>query len=248
MSKKKCKCPPEGAPQWVMTYGDMMSLLLTFFIILVAMSEIKVEQKYHAYISEIKKAFGMVGGAGNAVLPDMPAMSLIQRLEEVYLFKKKKVTHSNTDDPGVEGKDPQITRIREGMLFTQGGRITFEPGSADLSDSAKRNLMTIAELVRGYNNKIELRGHAVPMELGIGSYNDLWSLSFARAKAVMDFLTGAEAKVRPARIRVIAAAEHEPLAKRVYTASEQEPNRRVEVLVMEALVDDFTTPQLGGAY
>lgn len=42
---KKCKCPPEGAPEWVVTYGDMMSLLLTFFILLVSLSALSDTSK-----------------------------------------------------------------------------------------------------------------------------------------------------------------------------------------------------------
>ena len=59
----------------------------------------------------------------------------------------------------------------------------------------------------------------------------------------MDFLTSDEAGIRPERIRLIANADREPLAKRVYTTAELEPNRRVEILVMEALVEDFTRPE-----
>ena len=129
-------------------------------------------------------------------------------------------------------------------MFTQGGRITFEPGSAQLSDLAKQQLTTLAGLIRGYKNKIELRGHTAKMEPLEGTgYQDLWVLSFFRAKAVMNFFTSSEIGIEPDRIRLIANADREPLAKRVYTPAAQEPNRRVEVLVMEALVEDFTRPE-----
>ncbi len=241
---KKCKCPPEGAPEWVMTYGDMMSLLLCFFIILVALSEIKKEDQYRVVVEEVQKAFGVLGGGGKVTTKDDPKLSLIERLENLQLLKPINKNKSNTDEPGIDGRDPQVTRVREGMLFTQGGRITFEPGSADLTERAKQQLLTIADLIRGYKNKVELRGHTAhrePLE-GTG-YQDLWVLSFFRAKSVMDFLTDPQIGIEPQRIRLIANAEREPLAKRVYTAAAQEPNRRVEILVMEALVEDFTRPE-----
>ena len=134
----------------------MMSLLLCFFIILVALSEIKKEDKYRVVVEEVKKAFGVLGGGGRVTTPNDPKLSLIERLENLRLLKPMNKNRSNTDDPGVDGRDPQVTRVREGMLFTQGGRITFEPGSAQLSDLAMQQLMTIAGLTRGYNNKIEL--------------------------------------------------------------------------------------------
>jgi chemotaxis protein MotB len=239
---KKCKCPPAGAPEWVLTYGDMMSLLLTFFILLVALSEIRKPEQLKSIADEIRKAFGMSKGGG-----DSYQVSLFSVLETLEQQTEQRHELANADDPGIEGRDLEVTRIREGMLFTQGGLITFEPGSADLSDTAKRNLKVIADLVRGYTNKIEVRGHAATMELGPGSrFADLWTLSFTRAKAVMDYLTSAELGVRPERVRLVANADYEPLASRVYTPATQEPNRRVEILVMEALVEDFSQSQKGG--
>jgi len=227
-----------------MTYGDMMSLLLCFFIILVALSEIKKEDQYRAIVEEVKKAFGMKGGGGKIDSSDDPKLSLMKRLEELQLRVTPKRQPSNTEDPGMEGREAQVTKVREGMLFTQGGRVTFEPGSADLSERAKRNIGIIADLIRGYNNKIEVRGHAASMEVNVESaYSDLWTLSYARAKAVMDFLTSEKVGIRPGRIRLIANADAEPLVKRLYTTAGQQPNRRAEILVMEALVEDFVKPE-----
>ena len=232
-----------------MTYGDMMSLLLCFFIILVSLSEIKKEDQYRAIVEEVQKAFGMKGGGGKVATKDDPKLSLIKRLEELQVRRTREPEPSNTDDPGMEGKDPQVTRVREGMLFTQGGRVTFEPGSADLSDRAKRDIKTVANLIRGYNNKIEIRGHAATMERRAESaFDDLWTLSYARAKAVMDYLVSGEVGIRSDRVRLIANADAEPLVKRVYTATGQQPNRRAEILVMEVLVKAFTQPETDAAY
>lgn len=231
-----------------MTYGDMMSLLLCFFIILVALSEIKKEDQYRAIVQEVKKAFGMKGGGGKVASPDDPKLSLMKRLEELQVRMTPKDKPSNTDDPGMEGKDPQVTRVREGMLFTQGGRVTFEPGSADLSEQAKRDIRVVADLIRGYNNKIDVRGHASTMELNVASrFPDLWTLSYTRAKAVMGFMTSTEVGIRRERIRLVANADAEPLVKRVYTSSGQQPNRRAEIVVLEVLIKDFTQPELGSS-
>ncbi len=124
--------------------------------------------------------------------------------------------------------------------FAVGGPITFEPGSADLNDKARRTLDGTAELVRGFNNKIELRGHAASMELADGpsDYPDLWQLSYARSKAVMDYLTSPQVGVSADRIRIVANADREPQKLRVYDSRAQQPNRRVEVVISEELVDD----------
>ena len=47
-----------GIPEWVVTFGDMMSLLLTFFIMLVSLSEIKEEETYQALVDSMQRQFG----------------------------------------------------------------------------------------------------------------------------------------------------------------------------------------------
>ncbi|MCC7407982.1 MAG: flagellar motor protein MotB, partial [Phycisphaeraceae bacterium] len=79
---RKPAAPPAGAPEWVLTYGDMMSLLLCFFIMLVALSEIKEEDKFKAIATEIQKAFGIQGGA-SGTNPTDAAKNLIKVLESM---------------------------------------------------------------------------------------------------------------------------------------------------------------------
>lgn len=241
---KKCKCPPAGAPEWVLTYGDMMSLLLCFFILLAALSELKKEDEYRAVVREVQKAFGMVGGGGKLPTDMDPTTSLIQRLEQIQLQQRKAKSISHADDPGIDGKEVSVTRVREGMMYAVGGRITFEPGSADLTEEARAGLRKVAELLRGYRNVIEVRGHAGSMEVRAGSqFPDLWSLSYGRSRAVMDFLVSDELRVEADRIRLVANGDREPVRSRAFTWPEQEPNRRVEIFVTDSLVNDFVQPQ-----
>lgn len=240
---KKCNCPPAGAPDWVVTYGDLMGLLLTFFILLLSMSEIKREDEYLTMVKEVQKAFGMAGGGGKIPITDDPTLSMVKVLEFLSFRPNKQQTRSTSEDPGMDGREPQVTRVREGMIFTKGGRITFEPGSAELSDDAKQRIMSVVDEIKGYNNVIEVRGHAAAGELVSGSkYQDLWELSYARARVVMGFLTSREVGIDSQRIRVIAQADHAPVATRVYTIAEQEPNRRVELFQTEALTEEFRRP------
>jgi len=244
MPRKK-KCPPAGAPEWVMTYGDLMSLLLTFFILLVAMSEIKKEDQFKAVVEEVKKAFGMKGGGGKLPTKDDPELSLMERLEQIEMQQRTKTKISNSQDPGMEGREPQVTTIREGKKFQIGGRVIFEQDSVTLTDLAKRQLHQIADKIRGENNKVEVRGHAAAGEVG-NDPDELWMLSVRRAKTVMDYLTD-EAGIRRERIRLIGNADYEPLRRRVYNQLQQAPNRRVEVIVSEALVEQFQTPEMQGS-
>jgi len=249
MPKKKQKKQEEGAPAWMMTYGDMMTLLLCFFVIIVAMSEIKKEDQFRQVVEEVRKAFGSKGGGGHLPTKQDPKLSMVKTLEEIQLRRQRKPKVSEVHSPSMVGKEPRVVRVREGIEMP-GGRIVFEPGSAELTEVAKQQLRKLAGQLKGKNNKIEVRGHTSPMEIEMSAdYPDAWSLGFARARAVMNYLTSEELArsfldIEAERLRPASSGDFEPLRRRAYTPDEHEPNRRVEILVHEALVKDYQTPEL----
>ncbi|WP_428386537.1 OmpA/MotB family protein [Mucisphaera sp.] len=245
MPKKRQKKGPAGAPEWMVTYGDMVTLLLCFFVLIVSFSEIKREDEFQAVVEEIKKAFGMKGGGGKLPTDDDPELSLIQKLEEVELNPTPVQSKADIEDPSIEGKNPEVRTIREGELYAVGGRLIFEPGSAELTDQAKQQLQPVIEQVRGFNNIIMIRGHAAQLELmaGHSDYPDLWQLSFARAKSVFDYLTDTDVGLRADRFRLTGVADLEPVIQRAYTLESQQSNRRAEVIVSASIVDDYLQPE-----
>ncbi len=245
MTRRKKK-QPAGAPLWVMTYGDLMSLILVFFILLAAFSEIRKEDEWEVIAEVIKESFGLRGGGGFFPTDRDPQLSMQQRLEHLQVRAMTDREVSNADDPGMTGRHPEVTRVREGWKFVVGGRISFAPDSADLDGEAMEELARIAELMRGYNNKIEVRGHASSREALAGSdFDNLMDLSYVRARNVEHFLLSEEGgAIRPERIRVVAAGDREPLVRRQYDDDRHTGNRRVEVLVMEAVAKDLSRPEL----
>ncbi len=235
--RKKPEAP--GIPEWVVTFGDMMTLLLCFFILLAAFSELKKENQYQRVITAVQEAFGYSGGVGVMPTDDPPLQSMIAILETIASKSLKDNKVSQSQDRGVKGKQTKVSRVHDGMQFTIGGNMTFEPGSADLKEEAKTELLRIAQLLHGRNNKIAIRGHAARKRLPDNSpYKDLRDLSYFRAKAVTDFLV-AEAGMREDILIVDARGDTEPIELQRYDADSQSANRRVEIIMTEALVSDF---------
>ncbi|MEM9347904.1 MAG: flagellar motor protein MotB [Planctomycetota bacterium] len=243
---KKCKCPPAGAPDWMVTYGDMVTLLLCFFVLIVSFSEIKKQEQFQSVVEEIQKAFGMRGGGGKLPTEDDPALSLIERLEAIRMRQERVPNKSNVKDPGQTGREPRVTTIREGKQYAIGGKILFEPGSAELSEQNKLQLIDLVSRVKlkDSTNKIELVGHAATMELSEsdGTSGDLRLLSYQRAATVEDFLTGTEIpaayRLDGARFLLMGAADREPIKPRGINSDEARSNRRVEIIVTEHVIQD----------
>jgi chemotaxis protein MotB len=243
MKKRQKKSGP-GVPEWVVTYGDMMSLLLCFFILLAAFSELKREHEYQRVITAVKEAFGYSGGVGVMPSDDPPLRSIIEMLEALAKQNFKETKVSQSQDRGVEGRQTRVTRVHDGLMFTIGGALTFEPGSATLKDAAKTELVKISRLLRGRSNKIEIRGHAAMKLLDENSeFADLRDLSYYRAKAVAMFLAE-EGGLREEFLVVDARGATEPIALRRYSPEEQTENRRVEIIMTETTADEFNKDAL----
>lgn len=226
-------------PEWVVTFGDMMSLLLCFFILLQMFSEIKQDREYQRVVTAVKEAFGYSGGVGVLPIDDPPVRSIVEQLEELALKQQEEKNTSSSPMESVEGPHMRVTRVREGMVFTIGGPSTFDPESAEVKPAVIRELKDLATLLKGRKNKILIRGHAANKYLSPGSpWADLNELSYHRARNVMRILNDAGLDERLFRIE--AVGRHEPVESRVIDPVRAAENRRVEVILTEVLLDDMS--------
>lgn len=222
----------------MVTYGDAMTLLLCFFVIIVSMSEVKKDQRFQQVMESLRVAFGGYQGAVGAVpMENPPANVLLKRLLEldVPIHQKHK---GDSDQEGIHGKKFRVTNVRDGIEVVVGGRITFDRFSAVLKPEGRELIRAAAERLKGYNTKILVRGHATHEPLPPDSiYQSQRDLAYARAKAVADELE--EGGVRRVRLLLVSAGDSEPLVRQAYTEERRALNRRAEILVTEDLIDDY---------
>ena len=238
MARQK-KAAPEGAPMWMVTYGDMMTLLLCFFVMLAALANFDEEKKmFMAAMESIRKAFGNSGQAGYLLDDTVDFKSFMVRFETLYIpDKAKNLGHS--DEPGVDGKFYRVKKVRDGVELVVGGPIAFGRFSAKIEPATDTLLQKLADELRGKNNKLEIRGHTTKEPLPIESeYRDPVDLAFARARSVRDRLV--EFGIAPEAIRVSSAGPYEPLLLQNYNDSRRAANRRVEIVLTQALISDYT--------
>jgi chemotaxis protein MotB len=233
-----------GVPEWVVTFGDMMSLLLCFFILMQMFSEARKDEEYQRVITAIKEAFGYAGFIGVLPIPDPPLKSVIEILETMAVKQDNEETEiSQSNDPGLDGNHLRVTRIREGIVFMLGGPTMFDPLSAQVREPARRELRELSVLLAGRQNKIEIVGHAaakyIPAE---APWRNLDELSYRRAESVKDLLV--EFGLDDAVFRIKAVGMREPLRPRAVEPDDAADNRRVEIILTELLVDELNTDAL----
>ena len=236
--------PAAGIPEWVVTFGDMMSLLLTFFIMLVSMSEIKKDEQFQAMVESMRKRFGHDHSMASVVPGSAkPRNSNFDHLANMGRAKRSNLASGGDKVKAPVGENPRVRIIRNGDIATIGGVVDFDTGQAELTDDDKQQLQIIAEEVGGKPQKIEIRGHTsrVPASLKPvakdlqGRFVDNWHLAYTRCHKVMEFLI--QLGIDPARIRLSVAGEYEP----VYTGidpKELKKNERVEVFMLNERVPE----------
>ncbi|HPM22573.1 MAG TPA: flagellar motor protein MotB [Phycisphaerae bacterium] len=233
---------PSGAPDWIVTYGDMMSLLLCFFIMLAALANYdKQDKRLMTAIESIREALGTPGQVGWLPADEIDLNSLHQQLIEVVHLTNRN-NRARADAEGLEGPDAAVRNIRDGVEFVVGGPVAFTRFSAELRPEAEPLLAGFAERVRGFRNKLEIRGHATrePLPADAPFSSDM-ALAFARGEAVR--LKLIELGIAPERIRVSAAGAYEPLVRPAYGEGQLAQNRRVEIRVYDTCVEDFEDPE-----
>ena len=232
--------PPPGVPEWVVTYGDMMSLLLTFFIMLVSLSELKGDKKYQAMVASIMKRMGYELGPDGPPGESFANNSAIKKLMTLGAQSKSERGRGGVKVPGPDGQDLRVFKGREGASISLGGPLLFKPVSADLDPAAVSLVDKLVLQLAGKPNKIDIRGHTTRAELPADSrFNDHFELGYARARAVYDLL--ATQGIAADRMRVSTAGSTEPLPG----GNDGQPQYidRVEVYALDAFAREFIGPR-----
>ena len=152
-----------GIPEWVVTFGDMMSLLLTFFIMLVSLSEIKDDETYQKLVDSVQREFGYSRSA-DSLSPGKkrPRKTEFTPLATTGRAKRKDTTRGGVPVKAPAGEEPRVRIVRPGQLTAVGSVIFFQIGKATLSPTARTEIKQLADKLRGKPQKIEIRGHVSP--------------------------------------------------------------------------------------
>ena len=231
--------PPMGIPEWVVTFGDMMSLLLTFFIMLVSMSKMKEEEKFQAMVESVRRKFGYDDSSASPIPGNnRPRNSRMAKLATQGRAKRLDIMRGGNKVQAPVGDHPTVRIVRPGNRTAVGTVIYFEEFATALSEANKKVLAEEMRLLQGKPQKIEVRGHTGLRPVSDdSSHSDNWDLAYARCRAATRYLVD-ELHIDPHRIRMSVAGKYEP----VHIGSDSlkmKQNPRVEVFMLDEVVSDL---------
>lgn len=209
----------------MVSYGDMTTLLLCFFVFLLVTAKVD-EDALSAANGYFQNKIGL--------LPQSPTDSTEEKDSRI--------------DPGVT-TEKSTTVIEEGIKpIVLGGRVMFDLGQARLRTQVPKvveDLLEVSKQIRGMRNIIEVRGHTGSDEDDIllnNGYRDAMDLSLERARAVMEFLVKS-GDINPQLIRLVGCGHHERIKSGLLFSTEDQ-NRRVEIRINEKFQDFNPTTRL----
>ena len=234
MGKKKCPECPECLPEWLAAFGDLMSLLLCFFVLLLSMSSMDAKK--------VSEAIGSLSGAMSVLEGGTKTEISKRRIQESTPIQQQDETSEavnritqaviDANEMMEKGHGPTISveEAEEGFMIQLPASLLFKPGQAKIENQdallfLKRVALIIQQLPK--NLEIGIQGYTDNVPPGKNSpFVDNWELSAARAIAVLKELQANG--VDPHRMFAAGYGEYHPIATNA-TAKGREKNRRVEI-------------------
>ena len=220
---------PEGLPAWLATFGDLMSLLLTFFVLLLSFSSMNIKSFQHV-MGALQGALGVLSGQPELSLPIRQSMPKTEgNLSQAEMMNKagQELEHA-IEEAGLQG-DMHLEESTEGIIIRVSDRLFFDSAEATIKQSADNFLSAIGRAIAPLPNHINVQGHTDPRPVNTPAFASNWELSGMRALAVGRYFIN-QHNVSPQRISITGLSEYRPLAPNT-TDDNMAKNRRVEIHV-----------------
>ena len=213
------KAGEEGSPAWMATFADMMSLLLTFFILMYAIASQNTARVLHEVLGIEEKSLGVI---------DLIDKITIQKsLQELTGLNNPNIL-DDMDDIAEDSAMAVDTNEAKVVVRVPGANL-FKLGQADLQLSARPVLDGVIAVVRKYPDyKIHIQGHTDDDPISTERFPTNWELSAARATAVLRYFF--DKGVEPEKMTATGYADTFPLASND-TDQGRSLNRRVEFVL-----------------
>ncbi|MDR1956117.1 MAG: flagellar motor protein MotB [Treponema sp.] len=237
---RKQKKEAEGVKgEWIVTYSDMVTLLLCFFVALFEVNEVD-PGRMSALLSALANV-GMGNSSGGETLSAGKSVELGNTISSLPSMDKGRFLGQalrramSLFSPEVKSNKVRITHDERGLVINLASDAFFAPASARINIEETRDILLRlagllnSEEVRGRKFRIEGHTDAVPVDPD-GPWESNWELSTARSIAVLHYLT--DLGVEEKRFQVAGFADTMPISKND-TPEGRAYNRRVDIIILD---------------
>jgi chemotaxis protein MotB len=250
MDKKPEECK-SGAPEWMVTYGDLVTLLMCFFVLLFAFSEIDA-QKFEAVMQSFQGSAGVLesgkslsedqlvfdASPENDTTPETTDSEPLEVVEEMLQTAISDALNEAKDELEKEfqGKefeaDIEIEIVENKLIIRLKNNVLFDSARADIKEEALPILAIIGEVLNGElftESEIKIEGHTDNVPINTVQFPSNWQLSAGRATSVLNYFV-AQLDFKQERLSIAGHAEFRPIDTNE-TPEGRANNRRVEIII-----------------
>ncbi len=224
----------ENNERWLLTYSDLITLLMIFFVVMYATSNLNAE-KYERMSNSFKGVFGGgenivgIGGGSYSSSEEIglveKAPNLLDELSNVKTEVDKLINESSLNSV-------MSTKVEErGLVISFTDRMFFESGKADTTEKMRAELADVSKILKGMSNYIRIEGHTDNIPIKNSQFESNWQLSAARAANVVEDL--ADLGIPPDRLSAIGYGEYKPIFSND-TEGGRSKNRRVDIVILNS--------------
>jgi len=204
----------------------MVTLLLCFFVLLFAFSELDAGQ-FESIIQSLQRGLGIMPGGTTVIGDDATVISPIdvggRQLNSIYQELRAYLEEQHFQGVSLEMDERGVTIRFADQVF-------FDLGKADLKPEAVEILSSVARLLRELPNPIRVEGHTDNWPIRTAQFPSNWELSVHRATNVIRYLIE-EQGFDPHKLSAVGYAEYRPLRPND-TPENRALNRRVDIVIM----------------
>jgi chemotaxis protein MotB len=221
--RKRDSTEVQGGSKWLTTFNDMVTLLLTFFVLILSMSQLD-GRKVSEVSRSFREAFGMLWFGDRGAVGVFHPFVIPKGIRAGE--RERKMYDLAAAIGGISGMDAKVTP--EGIRITIDDTFLFETGKAEFI-APMESMGTLGRLLRDADGAVRVEGHTDNVPISTEKYPSNWELSTARAVAVVKYLVS-ECGIAPERLSAVGYGDSRP---RVDNDTERNRalNRRVEIIV-----------------
>jgi chemotaxis protein MotB len=236
--KKKEEEHKAGAPEWLATYGDMMTLLLCFFVLLFASSTID-SQKYKAVVQSLSGSLGVLDSGTTVTLEPLinnfpsenptDAPSESEELSEMQEEIQKILEESKLDG------QVRLEINERGLLIRFLENVLFDSGKADLKPQAMEIIDKVSDILKDAPRRILVEGHTDNVPISTFKFPSNWELSTTRAVNVVKYMIDHNG-IAAIRLSASGYADQHPISENSSVEGKKN-NRRVDMVILRSELD-----------
>ena len=210
--------------RYIITYADLITLLLGLFIILYAMSNVD-KVKYRSAVEALGAVFGSGNKSNSAIVIPAPVYSVPHIPQKTLMRSLRKVISENKFSDSIK-----LIKNKRGITIRILDDILFASGQAAITLETQQVLSKLGPILRELPNDIRIEGHTDNVPIVSKLFPSNWHLSVARATNIAYYLMNTE-KLSPDKVSIVGYSKYKPIASND-TAEGRRLNRRVDIVIL----------------